>query len=103
MKKGIFNKLRMSWKAMTIEEKIGLVVDIMCGVGSTSMGIVAGNKMSEGRSVVEQICIKTTTAGLAIYGGELASKALKENYVPVAASLIEKVKSKSTEEADKNE
>lgn len=106
MKKGIFKRLRMSWKAMTTEEKVGLVVDILCGVGSTSMGIVAGNKMSEGRGVLEGICIRTTTTGLALYGGEIASKALRENYVPVAAALIDKAKEKSKpaeEEADKDE
>ena len=91
----ILRKLRSGWKKLETVEKVGLVIDILCGVGSASMSIIAGNKMSEGRGIVERICIKTTMAGLGLAGGEIAGNALKENYAPLAAGLIDKVAGKA--------
>ena len=85
---GILKKLTTTWKAMTLSQKISLVLDIVSGAGCAMTGITVGNKLSEGKNIVEKICIRTATTGLGLAAAEVSHKALMQNYgLPIAGAL----------------
>ena len=83
---------------MSTEEKIGMIFEVIGNIGCTCIGLSAGKKLSEGKTLLERICIKTATTGLSLYAGDISSKALKENYAVPIANVLDKAKSKMHEE-----
>lgn len=97
---GILTKLKLGWQRMSTAEKIGCVIDAVCGIGSASIGWTLGDKLSEGKNVLGRACVKLTTAGFSLWIGETACGELKEAYGKPIAGLIDRAKGKNTE-ADK--
>lgn len=98
---GIFTKLARTWKSMTTKDKIGLVIDVITGVGCGLGSMVAGAKLSEGQGRIKGACIRTAVAGLGLAACDVSSKALKENYGDIAAGLIDKAKARAAQEKAK--
>ena len=96
---GILKKISLTWKTMTTAEKIGMVIDIVCGAGAGVGSMIAGAKLGAGRSKIEKVCISTCTAGLGLAAADVSSQALKENYGNLAAALIDRAKEKTKEAA----
>ena len=97
---GILKQIRLAWKKMDTLEKIGLVVDAVVGVGSGAASMVATAKLTEGRNVVEKICIGTAMSGLGLAAADVASDALKKNYLPLVGVAINRLRAKPEEEED---
>ena len=95
---GIFTKLATTWKSMTTKDKIGLVIDVISGVGCGLGSMIVGSKLSEGQGRIKGACIKTAVAGLGLAACDVSSKALKENYGDIAAGLIDKAKARAAKE-----
>lgn len=55
---GIFTKLATTWKSMTTKDKIGLVIDVISGVGCGLGSMIVGSKLSEGQGRIKGACIK---------------------------------------------
>ena len=91
---GMLKKMAENWKAMTLAQKIDLVIDVVSGAGCALCGIVAGNKLSKGHNIVEKICIKTATTGLGLAAADVSAKALKENYGHPLAEAVEGAKAR---------
>lgn len=98
---GIFTKLARTWKSMTTKDKIGLVIDVISGVGCGLGSMVVGAKLSEGQGRIKGACIRTAVAGLGLAACDVSSKALKENYGDIAAGLIDKAKARAAQEKAK--
>ena len=99
---GFIDKLKIGWKSMSTEEKIGTIIDVICGVGSTSIGMTVGNKLSEGKGIIGKICIKTTCLGLGYAGGDISSKALRNQYAAPLGVIIDKMKAKNDEKKEED-
>ena len=97
----ILRDLKLKWKALPLEKKINLVLDVVSGAGCGFGSFIIGQKLSEGRSLPERICIKTATAGLGLAASDISSKALRENYGTPFANAITKAKEKAAEEKAK--
>ena len=96
---GFFDRLKLSWKRMSTAEKIGLVIDAICGSGSVLMGMTVSRKLCEDtKSVVSKVCIKTTVAGLSIAAGDISAKALRENYGNLIGEIVDRSAKKAEEE-----
>ena len=88
----ILKKMWLNWKSMPTVEKIGTIIDVICGVGGSAGALVAGAKLSEGKGKIESACIRITTAGLGIAAAEVASKELRDTYGECAAKIIDKIR-----------
>ena len=95
---GIFARMKLKWMTMTTKQKIDLVIDVITGAGAGIGGVIAGNKLSEGRNIIERVCIKTVTSGLGLAAGKVSSKELKEAYGDPIANIIDKAKARAAEE-----
>ena len=93
----IFQSIRATLKAMTLAEKLNMVVDILCGVGSTAIGTDIGKRISVGHRPLARICIRATCTGLGMAAGDIAAKQLKASYVKPIAALVDKSKENSEE------
>lgn len=91
---GFLKKLADTWKAMTPKQKIDIILEVVASAGCGIIGIAAGNKLSEGRNIVEKICIKTATTGLGLAAADISHKALMEGYGTPVADLVEDIKAK---------
>lgn len=98
---GVFKKLRDNWRDMPLEKKIGTVIDAVCGVGSAFAGITVSNKLTEGKSLPERICVRTVVSGLSLAASEVSSAALKREYAEPAASVINSLKEKAAAAREK--
>ena len=98
----IFQSIRATLKAMTLEEKLNMVVDILCGIGSATIGADIGKRLSVGHKPLTRVCIRTTCSALGMAAGNVACKQLKSTYVKPIAALASKAKEK-TEEAKEEE
>ena len=95
----MLKNLYLKWKVKTTTEKIACVLDILTMVGGGLIGADAGKKASQGHTVLGQICIRATTAGLGMAAGDIACKALREAYAETIGKLVDKAKEKMKEEA----
>lgn len=98
---GILKKLKLTWKSLPLEQKINLIIDIVSGAGCGFGSFIVGQKLSEGKSLPERICINTAAAGLGLAAADVSSKALRENYGAPLASAINRAKEKAAEEKAK--
>ena len=98
---GLFHKMKLGWQSMTLEEKFSLIIDVISGAGCGIASVAIGNKLSEGRNILERICINTATAGIGLAAADVSSKALKENYGKPMAEMIGMAKAKMAEEKAK--
>lgn len=96
---GIFKSFRSAWKAASTAEKMNLVLDIICGVGT---GIVAGRvteKLLPGMNKVERVCTSIAMSGLGMAAGTAASKAYGE-YTAVIGQAIDSAKEKKEQKEE---
>jgi hypothetical protein len=96
---GIFNKLYMRWQSLPLNEKIGLILDAVCGVGCSAVTTAAAKKWTEGSNLLTKVCVRTGMAGLGLAAGDISSKALKESYSEPLCEIIDGLKNKQKEEA----
>lgn len=89
---GIFKKMALTWKSMTTLEKINIVIDAVTGLGCGMGSAALGKQMTKGSNIIEKVCVNTAMAGLGLAAADVSSKALKDNYAPLAAGLIDRAK-----------
>lgn len=97
----IVSNFKDAWKNAGTAEKIGFVVDILCGVGSGLIGSDMGEAWSGGHGKLTSFCIKLVTFGGSVALGSVASKTIKDEYVGPLASLVDNAK--KNEEDEENE
>ena len=95
---GIFGKLKLKWDSMTTKQKIDMIIDVMTGAGCGFSSVIAGKKLSEGRGIVEKICIRTAVSGLGLAASKVSASELKEAYGDPLAKIIDKSKARAAEE-----
>ena len=95
---GIISKMKAGWQAKTTAEKINMVLDLICSIGTGAISIAAGKNLSEGHNPISRACIRISCAGLGMAAGDIASKTLQENYGKPAAMIIDKIKENKKEE-----
>lgn len=93
----MWKALKAEWKAMTTAQKIGCVIDIICGFGSAAAGAKIGAQLSAGSGKFESFCIRTVTTGACMAAGEAGSKALRSNFGDFAGAVIDKARGKNVE------
>ena len=76
----IFKKIINNWKLMSTSEKIAIALDVVCGAGTSIMGMKASKHYCEGCSKIAKVCVNTTILGIGIAAGDIASKALYDSY-----------------------
>lgn len=95
---GILNKMRTAWKSKTTVEKINLILDVISGLGCGMGAAIIGDKLCEGRTVVEKVCVKTAVTGLGLVAYDVSSRALKENYGEPVGNIIDRARARAAEE-----
>lgn len=89
---GIVKNIRAAWKAASTEQKVSIVIDIICGAGSYFLKAEMDQRIKPGHNRLERGLIGITTMGVSLAAGEAASKALSENYGGAIAAAIDKGK-----------
>lgn len=94
----IINALLAAWHTKTTAEKIKTVLHGIVTIGGSVVGNTIGDKCSEGRGKVEQVCARVTGWAL---GGAVANTASKsvDEYVDTINELVQARKEKNKEES----
>ena len=100
---GILTRGLHKWQAMTTEEKVEKVLNIVCGWGLGTVCGGIGNTFSSGRGKPTQIAAVIGMSGIGMMAGDIASKALMEGVAKPCIELGRAVKEKASEAAKKEE
>lgn len=94
----LINKIQAVWHTMSAADKIKMVLHGIVTIGGSVVGNTIGDKCSEGRGKVEQVCARVTGWAL---GGAVANAASKsaDEYVDTINKLIQARKEKKKEES----
>ena len=93
----IINTLRNTWKAASTAEKIELVLDAICGFGSSTLIGSIAMKHTQGMNRVQKLSVGVVTYGLSIAGANAAVNAF-EPYTKALGNAIDTIKAKAQEE-----
>ena len=91
---GIFESLKKTWKSYSTEEKIGMVIDVICGIGGGCLSHEAGKRLSAGKNIFEAICIRALCYGAGLSLTKAADKELRENWAKPAGTIIDALSGK---------
>ena len=94
----IINALLAAWHTKTTAEKVKMVLHGIVMIGGGVVGNTIGDKCSEGRGKVEQVCARVTGWALGGAVGNVAAKATDE-YVDAINVLVQARKEKNGEES----
>ena len=101
---GILKSFGSSWSAANTEEKIKIVCDIVCGIGTGAMGGMMGAAFAKKtKSKITKTCIVVSASGISGCAAEKASNALMETIGKPLAAIIDGLKKKKAEEANNDE
>lgn len=100
--KTFFTTLKAGWKAATLAEKLTMVTDVICGIGSGAIGTgVAKIVNSHSTSKVEKVCVDITCLGLGWAMGETAKNAIVNSAIIPITDMINARKAAETTEEEK--
>ena len=100
---GFMKEMKRGWKAADTETKIELVLNFVCDIGAGMLAGIAGKKLTYGQNRLTRILCGFTMTGLGIAAGDIAGKALHENYGKPIAVAIDKSRARAAAEAKKEE
>ena len=92
--KKFFGRLRAAWAAKTTEQKVCTIVDFICGFGTSTLTLAAGDKLCEGLNPIQKAGVRIAGAGLSIAAGDVAAKALKDNFAKPIANTVDMISAK---------
>lgn len=90
----VLKAIKSGWKNLSTADKVGFVIDCICGAGCALVSHDIGDKLAEGHTKLGRACIRTLVYGGSLAAGQAAGNALRENYGDAAASLIDKARGK---------
>lgn len=86
----ILKRLKSKWLAMTTAEKIGVGIDIVCGIGGGIITRTVGDKLTENCvTKTGRFCVRAAVMGAVLAGVESGSGYLKKNYGDPAGMIID--------------
>ena len=94
---GIINTLKSTWKAASTAEKIELILDAICGFGSSTLMNTIAFKHTQGMNKVQKVCVGIVANGLGIAAANAAVNAF-EPYTKALGNVIDIAKAKAQEE-----
>lgn len=87
--KKLLKTIKDGWKGLRTADKIGIVIDILCGCGAAFVSKKVGDNLCEGHGRFERLCIRTVTTGASLAAAEAGAESLKRNYGDVAGLMID--------------
>ena len=72
--------LKNTWKKLPPKEKVGIILDLTCSIGSGLMSTKMANMLTKDSGLIEKLCVRTTMTGLGVVAGDISSKAIRENF-----------------------
>lgn len=98
----IFSQIRAGWKAASTADKVHIILDILCGMGTGILIYDVTAMLAPGHNKLEKALITITTSGLGLAAGNVAANTLHESYGVVLANAIDRAKDTSKKEEQKN-
>ena len=100
---GILSNIVKTWKSYSTEKKIGVIVDIVCGIGSGLLSTQVSKKAGEGHRLPARICIGTVVTGATLYAADKASEELMKEYGTPLSKTIDAIKSRQAKHNEQEE
>ena len=100
---GIIKKMIRNWKDMPTVDKVNMIIDAICGLGSSLASVKVGKELTKDSGIVEKICVRTAITGAGMAIGKMGANELKNEYGKSVATLIDKSKSRIREAGEKAE